>query len=142
MATTTIEDEVILLESAYWQSMKDNDTAASLAMTYNPCVVTGAQGVMMLDHAAMEKMSEQKTWRLKDYTINNMNVQALNDDAAVLGYTIKLDMDVEGKAISMDCAEGSTWVKQNGKWLCVLHCESPIGDPFGRDKSAAAKQKH
>lgn len=141
MATTTIDDEIILLESAYWQSMKDSDTDASLAMTYDPCIVTGAQGVMMLDHKAMTAMSKKKQWQLKDYSIDNMNVQTIADDVAVLGYTIKLDMEVEGAATSMQCSEGSTWIKRDGKWLCVLHCETPLGDPFGRDKAATPSKK-
>jgi hypothetical protein len=28
----------------------------------------------------------------------------------------------------------STWVRRNGGWVCALHTESILGDPFGRDK--------
>lgn len=138
--STAIEDEIITLETAYWDAMQSDDLEASLALTFEPCIVTGAQGAATLDHAAMRKMYEKKTWALKDYTIDNMQVQAIANDVAVLGYTIKLDMDVEGKPTTMNCAESSTWIKQDGKWLCALHSESPIGDPFGRDKQAG-KQK-
>jgi len=138
--STAIEDEIITLETAYWDAMQSNDVDASLALTYEPCIVTGAQGAATLDHAAMKKMYDEKTWVLKDYNIDNMNVQAIANDVAVLGYTIKLDMDVEGKPTAMDCAESSTWVRQDGKWLCVQHSESPIGDPFGRDKKPAKKK--
>jgi hypothetical protein len=134
--TTTIEDEIVLLESAYWESMKLNDTEGSLMMTHDPCIVTGAQGVMQVDHNGMREMSKQKTWKLKDYTIDNMNVIVVSDSVVVTGYTIKLSMEVEGKETSMNCSEGSTWVKKDGKWVCPLHCEAPMGDPFGRDKSA------
>ena len=29
-------------------------------------------------------------------------------------------------------------MRRNGKWLCALHTESVAGDPFGRDRMAAA----
>jgi hypothetical protein len=27
-------------------------------------------------------------------------------------------------------------VRRNGQWVCALHTESMLGDPFGRDRSA------
>jgi ketosteroid isomerase-like protein len=137
--STAAEDEVITLETAYWDAMQANDLDTSLALTYEPCIVTGAQGPATFDHAAMTKMNQEKTWVLKNYTIDNMNVLAPSNDVVVTGYKVKLDMEVEGKSMSKDFAESSTWVKQDGKWLCVQHSESPIGDPFGRDNQSKKK---
>lgn len=137
--SSAIEDEIITLETAYWDSMKDNDVEASLTLTYDPCVVSGAQGAAQFDHEAMRKMSEHKTWKLNDYTIDNMIVQTVGQNVVVTGYGIKLDMQVEGKATTMNCAETSTWVKADGRWQCVQHSESPIGDPFGRQSDANQK---
>lgn len=131
---TAIEDEIVTLETAYWDSMKNNDLEGSLELTHDPCIVTGAQGAAMLDHAAMRAMYEKKTWQLQDYKIDNLVIQTVNDNVASLGYTIRLEMEVEGKTSSMDFAESSAWVKRDGDWVCLLHSESPIGDPFGRDK--------
>src|SRR5688572_13920238 len=98
--STAIEDEIITLETAYWDAIKADDLDSTLALTFDPCIVTGPQGAATFDHAAMTKMNEEKTWALKEYTIDNMNVQSVADDVAVLGYTIKLDMDVDGKPLS------------------------------------------
>src|SRR5262245_5107831 len=80
MAPTTssaIEDEIITMETAYWDAMQQNDIDGARALTHDPCIVTGAQGAAVLDHAAMTKMYEEKIWTLKDYQIDNMNVQTL-----------------------------------------------------------------
>jgi len=38
---------------------------------------------------------------------------------------------------TLDAADASTWVKKDGRWLCALHTESLIGDPYGRDRRTA-----
>jgi hypothetical protein len=37
-------------------------------------------------------------------------------------------------ATKLDAADSSTWVRRNGRWLCALHTEAILGDPFGRDR--------
>lgn len=135
-SATAIEDEIITLETAYWDSMKDDDLQTSLSLTYEPSIVGGAQGVMSIDHAGFRKMSEQKTWKLNDYTIDNMNVLPIGKNVVIVGYGIKLDMEADGQPIKMECAETSTWVKTDDGWKCAQHSESPIGDPFGRPQGA------
>jgi hypothetical protein len=44
------------------------------------------------------------------------------------------DITVDGSRLAFDAADTSTWVRQNGSWLCAMHTESLIGDPFGRDR--------
>jgi hypothetical protein len=45
-------------------------------------------------------------------------------------------MTVDGKPLSLDAADTSTWVKKDGEWLCAAHTEAITGDPFGRDRTA------
>ena len=135
MATTT-DHEVVALEHAYWKAMQDDDSDAALELSYEPCIVTGPHGAAAVTHAEMSAMNEQKTYRLRDFRIDNMNVQSINDDVAIVGYTAKLDLTVDGKSFSREFAESSTWVRPNGHWLCAAHSEAPIGDPFGRAKKA------
>lgn len=40
---------------------------------------------------------------------------------------------MEGKPVTIDAADASTWIRRNGSGLCALHTESLLGDPFGRD---------
>ena len=135
MATATANDQIIALEHKYWDAMKNDDTAGAIALTYDPCIVTGPQGAATFDHNAMRAMNDQKTWSLKNYELANMNVQQVGDDVAVLGYTAKLEMVVNGAQHRKEYAECSTWVRKDDEWLCVLHSETPLGDPFGGDSN-------
>jgi len=45
------------------------------------------------------------------------------------------ELTVEGKPVTLDAADASTWVRRDGRWVCALHTESLRGDPFGRDRS-------
>ena len=132
--TTITEHEIVALERAYWDAMKNEDVDSAIALTRDPCIVTGAQGAATFDHKQMSAMYDGKTWSLDDYEIDNIQAFGVGDDVAVLGYTVKLGMTVDGKPVSLECAESSTWVREDGKWLCVLHNECPLGDPFGRDR--------
>jgi hypothetical protein len=44
---------------------------------------------------------------------------------------------VDGKAVTLDAADASTWVRRDGRWRCALHTESIQGDPFGRDRTGS-----
>jgi hypothetical protein len=46
------------------------------------------------------------------------------------------DLIVDGKPVSLDAADSSTWVKRDGQWKCAMHTEAILGDPFGRDRTA------
>jgi hypothetical protein len=57
---------------------------------------------------------------------------------AVLVYNVHEELTVDGKPVTIDAADASTWVRRNGRWVCALHTESLKGDPFGRDRPRAA----
>jgi hypothetical protein len=63
-----------------------------------------------------------------------VQVQQLSDDVAVVGYKVREDLDLEGKPLTMEAADASTWVRQDDHWVCALHTESVLGDPYGRDR--------
>ena len=132
-----VEDEVAGMERKYWQALKDRDYEGALALTANPCIVTGAQGVAELDHATYRKMmDEQQQWTLEDFELDDVKVRMLNDDVAIVAYKVKENMTVEGKPLKLEAADSSTWIRQDGRWLCALHTEAISGDPFWRDRRA------
>ena len=131
-----VEDEVAGMERKYWQALKDRDYEGALNLTANPCIVTGAQGVAEFDHAAMRKMmGSQQQWTLEDFELDDVKVRMLADDVAIVAYKVKEKMTVEGKPLSLEAADSSTWIRENGKWVCALHTEAITGDPFGRDRA-------
>ena len=134
--TQTIEQDLLDLERRYWQALKDKDVDTALELTDEPCLVTGASGVGKVDKQAYASMMENATWTIDDYAIgDDVQVRMLGDDTAVLAYTVREQLKVDGKPVSFDAADASTWVRRGDRWVCAMHSESILGDPFGRDRS-------
>jgi ketosteroid isomerase-like protein len=131
---TTLEKELIGLETEFWNAIKAGDIAAAVRLSDEPCIVTGAQGVAQLDKKTFTQMMEKANWTLRDFKIDNAKVQRLSDDVAIIGYKVHEDLMVDGKPMSLDAADASTWVRKNGRWVCAMHTESLLGDSFGRDR--------
>ena len=135
MATNTIEKDLLKLEKRYWQALKDGDVDAALELTDEPCIVAGPQGVSRIDKKQFESMMNNAPWQLLDFEIGkDVQVRQLNDDVAVLAYTVHENLTVDGKPLTLDAAETSTWVRRGGRWACAMHSEAIAGDPYGRDR--------
>ena len=136
MATKLIERDLLALERRFWQAMKDGDAEAAAELTDEPCIVTGAQGVGTVDRKTFAGMMKDAPWTIDEFAIDDdVQVRILNDDVAVLAYNVHEELTVDGKPVSMDAADASTWVRRDGRWLCALHTESILGDPYGRDRT-------
>lgn len=143
MANRELEKQLVSLEKEYWQAIKDKDTAAALRLTDDPCIVAGAQGVASFHRDQFEKMMDTANYTLDDFEMSNVEVRMLGNDVAVVAYKVKEDLTLEGEEMTLEAAESSTWVRRGNQWVCALHTESLLGDPFGRDrtqKSAASAE--
>jgi uncharacterized protein (TIGR02246 family) len=139
MTTTTVEHELLELEKQYWQAIKDKNAEAAMRLSADPCLVTGAQGVFRVDRKTLGNMMKAASYTLQDVRIgDDVHVVMLSDEVAVLAYTVHERLTVDGKPVTLEAADASTWVRRNGRWVCALHTESLKGDPFGRDRHAAA----
>ena len=135
MATKSVAKELLELEKRYWQALKDNDVQTALSLTDDQCIVTGAQGVGNIDKKSLENMLTQPSYTVDDFELDDdMQVHLLNNDVAIVAYKVHEELTVDGKPVSIDAADASTWVRRNGRWVCALHTESIAGDPFGRDR--------
>jgi len=131
---TTNDQEIIDLENQFWSAIRDGDADAASGMVYDTCLVTGAQGNSAIDPKMFAKLMEDPKWTLHEFSFEKENVVFLNDDTAVIAYTVTEKLTVEGKPMTLKAADASTWVRRNDRWLCALHTESVLGDPYGRDK--------
>ena len=134
MATQSVEQELVQLEKDYWQALKDQDVDAAMRLTDDQCIVTGAQGVASLPREAFRGMLTDPSWSIENYDISDVQARMLSDDVAIVAYKVKEDLMVEGKPVTLEAADASTWVRRNGRWVCALHTEAIRGDPFGRDR--------
>lgn len=139
MATQTAEQELVELEKEYWQALKDQDVDAALRLTDDQCIVTGPQGVASIDRNALKEMMTNAQYSLSEYDLSDLQARMLSDDVAIVAYKVREKLTVEGKPVTLEAADASTWVRRNGRWVCALHTESIIGDPFGRDRRPAKR---
>ncbi|HJU68224.1 MAG TPA: nuclear transport factor 2 family protein [Gemmatimonadaceae bacterium] len=139
MATQTVEQELVRLEKDYWQALRDKDVEAALELTDDGCILTGAQGVASIDREAFRGMMMDPSWSLEEYDISDIQARMLSDDVAIVAYKVREELTVEGKPVTLEAADSSTWVRRNGRWVCALHTEAITGDPFGRDRQPAAR---
>jgi hypothetical protein len=132
---TDLESQLLALERRYWQALKDRDVATVVALTDDPCIVTGPQGVGLIDRQSMAKMMKDAPYTLDDFHLSDdAQVRMLGDDVAIIAYKAQEDFTVEGQSVSLEAAESSTWVRRDEGWVCALHTEALSGDPFGRDR--------
>jgi hypothetical protein len=138
MATNTVAKELLDLEGRFWQAMKDKDADAAVELLDDTGIVTGAQGATRLDRKTFVRMLKDQSWTIVDFEIaDGADVLQLTDDVAVVAYRVRENLTVEGEPVTFEAADASTWVRRDGQWLCALHTESIIGDPFGRDRVPA-----
>lgn len=129
-----IEAQLLDLEKQYWTAIRNRDVQAAMRLTDDPCIVTGAQGVARITQKAFADMLQAGGWTLHTFDLSDVQVRVLTEDVAILAYKVKETMTVEGKPISLEASDSSTWVKREGNWVCALHTEALVGDPFGRDR--------
>ena len=133
--TKSMEKQLLDLERQYWQAMKDGDVDTAVRLTDDPCIVTGAQGVGLIDRAELKAMMKNAPYTLEDFAVkDDVQVRMLGDDVAIVAYNVHEELTVDGKPVTLDAADSSTWVRRNGRWVCALHTEAIAGDPFGRDR--------
>jgi hypothetical protein len=106
-----------------------------IRLTDDPCILAGASGVRVLRPQDLAGMVNVPSFTLHDFRISDdIQVQMLGDDVAVLAYNVHEEATVNGARVEMDAADASTWRRRDGQWVCALHTESLKGDPWGRDR--------
>jgi len=126
--------ELIALERQYWQAIQDGDFEKIGELTDDPCIVTGAQGLAQVDRPTLERMLVNAPWILHSFELSDERALMLSDDVAVLAYKVRERLTVDGKPVTLEANDSSTWVRRDGRWLCALHTEAVSSDPFGRDQ--------
>jgi hypothetical protein len=129
-----LEKQILECENRFWQAMIDKDIEGATKLTADPCIVTGAQGVASIDKKQFTKMMQTGSWELHDFEFSDVTFEQVNDDIAVIAYKVRENLTVDGKPLTLEAADASTWVRKGVNWVCALHTESVLGDPFGRDR--------
>lgn len=141
METAVDTQQFIELEQSYWQAIKEKNLPALNRMTDDPCVVTGAHGPGVVDRKMYEQMLTGATWKVLDFELSDVHVRMASDDVAIVAYKVREEMEVDGQRLTLNAADASVWIRRGDQWVCSLHTESVIGDPYGRDRTQNAAKK-
>lgn len=132
------QKEFLELEQRFWAAMKEGDLDAALELTDFPCILAGAQGVSSVDKQTFTAMMKEPRYTINSAELSDMQVRRMSSDVAVVAYKVHEELLVDGKPVELDAADSSTWIRRDGRWVCVAHSEVIAGDPFGRDRGTAA----
>lgn len=120
----TDKDTILDLETSFWQSMVDKDSALAKTMIAEECLITGPMGSMKIDPAKYAKMTEDSQWNLEHFSFSDVDVIMPSRDVAVIAYKVHQVGAMKGDKMDMHCADSSTWVREGGAWKCALHTET------------------
>ena len=125
---TSPSKTLIDLETKFWQSMVDQDTAAALKLLHDPACMATAHGAMKFDHAGYRKMAEQGSMVVTSFALSDVEVMFPTETTAVMTYRVKQSVAARdgGNSTTQDMSDTSTWVHVGNRWRCVLHTESPM----------------
>ncbi|HKR10215.1 MAG TPA: nuclear transport factor 2 family protein [Gemmatimonadaceae bacterium] len=134
MTEGPIEKQLLDCEKQYWSAIRDKNVQQAMRLTDDPCFIVGASGVARISQETFGKMMQAGGWTLHEFTLSDVQIRLICDDAAIIAYKVKELLTVDGKSLTVEAADSSTWVRRDGQWVCSMHTEALLGDPFGRDK--------
>lgn len=126
--TTTTKEDIIALETSYWEAMKVKDGAGTSRLSGKISLVTGAHGVMTIPKSKMGQMTEDGKWTLESYAFDDIEVTIPTPDVAIIAYTVTQNVTMDGKAKDFRAADSSTWIHGADGWECHAHSETFLKD--------------
>jgi Domain of unknown function (DUF4440) len=118
------KEEIIDLEKSYWDAMKTKDGTRTAELSGKTSIVTGARGVMSIPKDKMGKMTEEGNWTLESYAFDDIQFATPTPDVAIIAYTVKQKVTMDGKTQNLHAADSSTWIRGADGWECHAHSET------------------
>jgi ketosteroid isomerase-like protein len=120
------KQEIIDLETRFWQSMQDKDVATAQSLIADNCLITGPMGTMRVDPARYAEMTRDGQWTLDSFEFKDVDVVFPNADTAVIAYKVHQTGSMTGKPMDLSAADSSVWARDGGSWKCALHTETVL----------------
>lgn len=112
------------LEHTFWQSMLDNQPQVATNMLTEPALMVSSHGINQFDHATYTQMAQDTRYNIVDYKLSSFKVLFPTDAVGIATYQVDLQMQVDGKPITMKTNNSTTWVKIGSEWKCAAHTEN------------------
>jgi hypothetical protein len=121
METRTVETELAELERKFWTAIMEKDAVVALHLSHDRCVVTGAQGACHADAGSFREIMDTLPWILDDFELKGVQVSLVQEDVAIVSYEVRESLIVEGKPLTVEATDSSTWIRSGGRWVCARH---------------------
>ena len=118
------KQQIIDLETRFWQSMKDKDVPTAQAMIADDCLVTGPMGTMRVDPVKYGQLTRDGQWTLDEFKFSDVDVIFPTDDVAVIAYKVHQTGELKDRPMDIHAADSTTWVRDGNSWKCALHTET------------------
>ena len=106
-ATRDIEQ----LEKAFWKSLVDRDADAATAMLAPQSLMVSSHGTLRFDPPQDAKLLRDPAHGLVDHPLSDMDVLFPSEDVAIATYKANQTMTMDGKELTQDVVNSSTWVR-------------------------------
>ena len=127
-----LKKEILALETRFWDAVKSRDPQTAASLSDDPCIVVGSHGVGEIGHEVFAQLMKEDKWTIDGYTLKDVHVRQISDDVVAVAYTVDEDGNLEGRKVKLKAYDCSVWKKVGERWICVVHTETPHGDPMGR----------
>ncbi|HVG30699.1 MAG TPA: nuclear transport factor 2 family protein [Pyrinomonadaceae bacterium] len=128
-AAAWTNDDVIANERQAWDSIKTKNGDALGATLDDNFINVTPLGV----RTKAETVAYVKTFDLTDATLSDFKVVKLDNDAAVVAYTVSMKGSIGGKPIPANAPaerHGTAKLWRGGKWVAVYHQVTPVEPPM------------
>lgn len=119
--------DVLALERAYWEAMKNGDSEGVEKLTDESCIVVGPEGIGEFDPKTVGAMVEDMPYELQSYEIGqDAKVRMLAGTSP--------SSRIRSTSRSTETVRPRYWmpsVRRDGHWMCAMHTET-ISAPASR----------
>jgi uncharacterized protein (TIGR02246 family) len=119
------EQAVTAAEQQWLKSQQANDVELLAPLLADKVVETTEEGKVLTGKDAVLAESKSVTWSSVDYS--DLKVSVFGLTAIATGTFTGKGKDATGKALDDRSRFTDTWLKMDGKWLCIATQESPLG---------------
>jgi Domain of unknown function (DUF4440) len=125
-AAADLKSDLVSLEKTMWVAWGKKDTATYAKYLDDNYRAVGDNDPPVVGKEASLKSLNPGSCELHDVTFEDVSVQKLGEDAAVLRYIAVQDITCGGKKRPPRVASTSVWHRVNGQWLATDYHESTI----------------
>src|SRR6188768_101348 len=95
------KQQIIDLETRFWQSMKDKDVATAKSLIAQEGLVTGPMGTMTINPEKYAQMTRDGQWTLENFEMKNVEVVQPTPDSAIIAYEVRQTGDMKGQKMDL-----------------------------------------